>query len=749
MRVPLPGCVVALMFVAVLSASGCADNGARPARELADASGEASTDAGITGDAPPTESASSCTTRCGPWATCCTAAEECVVDRCLAVCLGSRCGPDDTQCCGAEQICVAGACSTPGARCIDAADCALGEACDPLLRKCIPRPAGELCRVEPSGVFQPEVLWQWTEASADTVPLVIQLTDDNRDGEVDDLDSPDVVVAAYDRFESYTRPVVGGRLVALDGKTGHVLWQTSSAHGVCVKTNPAAADIDGDGHIEIVALVGASGACVHMRGSGGTDNQRLAAFDDRGALEWIAEPFSHPYGPMFSYTGGIEDSVSIADLDADGAPEIIVSWMVVDGHGRVRWHDIDLGRRTGNIHSIADLDGDGRLDLVQAEVAFRHDGNVLWRNTDFVYGDGGRSAIAHLVGGGDAPQVVVAGRQEWAVLDGLTGHALLGPISHAPSPGSAAGPVTVGDLDGDGRAEAVLSAGGRMFAIDPDLAPPHELWSVPLRAGGSDSLSPAVFDFDGDGRAEIVVQDDCSLRVLDGRTGVERFRDALTSNTAYQYPVVADVDDDGNADLVVTSSTRDGFCDAPSTRGVRVYHDRADGWVPTRRVWNEHGYHIDNITEAGRVPRVETRGSTTHNTWRLNRLPNPEDVTLAPDLRIRAITADASRCPTALTLHARLQNDGSWGVAEGVEVAFYAGAADSRGALLGVARTTAPLFPGAATTLSLEVPSPSLDTTGRFRFSAVADDDDAGEGQHRECDEANASEAAEVNCAPI
>ena len=38
------------------------------------------------------------------------------------------------------------------------------------------------------------------------------------------------------------------------------------------------------------------------------------------------------------------------------------------------------------------------------------------------------------------------------------------------------------------------------------------------------------------------------------------------------------------------------------TKGIRVLRDAQDNWVATRRIWNQHAYHVTNIEEDGTVP---------------------------------------------------------------------------------------------------------------------------------------------------
>ena len=55
-----------------------------------------------------------------------------------------------------------------------------------------------------------------------------------------------------------------------------------------------------------------------------------------------------------------------------------------------------------------------------------------------------------------------------------------------------------------------------------------------------------MFDFDGDGKAEVVYSDQNRLRVFEGPTGNILIERCNTTATLIEYPVIADVDNDGH-----------------------------------------------------------------------------------------------------------------------------------------------------------------------------------------------------------
>lgn len=41
-------------------------------------------------------------------------------------------------------------------------------------------------------------------------------------------------------------------------------------------------------------------------------------------------------------------------------------------------------------------------------------------------------------------------------------------------------------------------------------------------------------------------------------------------------------------------------------------------WIPARRIWNEHAYHVTNVRENGRLSQLEKRSWTLLNTFGTN-----------------------------------------------------------------------------------------------------------------------------------
>jgi hypothetical protein len=132
----------------------------------------------------------------------------------------------------------------------------------------------------------------------------------------------------------------------------------------------------------------------------------------------------------------------------------------------------------------------------------------------------------------------------------------------------------------------------------------------------SGSAAGTAFDFLGDGIAEAIYADEYQLFVYGG-TGDVLLSEDRYSRTGIEFSVVADVDNDGSAEIVVVSNETilGEFDDAPS---VKVIRDVQDRWIQARRIWNQHTYHVTNVREDGTIPQYEPRHWEQLNTFRTN-----------------------------------------------------------------------------------------------------------------------------------
>lgn len=437
-------------------------------------------------------------------------------------------------------------------------------------------PCGEQA---PPDSFDPDIQWVWPGHGEDrqvvVTPLVANLTDDNGDGEIDLCDIPDVIVAAYPQFDTY--PDAPGHLYALDGESGALHFVAATS--VDATVNPAVGDIDGDGTVEIVA--------VEMVQS--LTDGRLVAFEHDGTAKWISDvelPLQ-------------QKPIGLADLDADGDVEIYVGGYIFDHEGQHLW----TGEHgPANPTTVADLDGDDDLEIIVGFAAYHHDGSVYFQVEPPAYGQSPH--VADLDGDG-LPEVMV-------VADGITIIEHDGTVTTAGGAAMLAEsrPAAVHDIDGDNAPEIVVGRDDIYSALEADLG---MIWSAGVH-DPSCCATGTAFDFLGDGTAEAMYADQNNLFVFDANGGV-LFSSPRLSWTQTENPVVADVDNDGSAEIVVVSNNG-GWGGAQEQPPVQVLRDAQDRWVPARRIWNQHDYFVTNVREDGTIPQVQEKNWLTLNTFR-------------------------------------------------------------------------------------------------------------------------------------
>lgn len=668
---------------------------------------------------------------------CCDGAEECVLGGCLPACASKvRCGADLSVCCGAGQVCLSDACVAPGVPCADWADCEEGEFCEPTVGACLPQPGGApACEYKPrTGPLKPTLEWSWTDTAifpafvqVINMPVVIDL---EKDG------TPDVVVVTSDNYDAGKTAY----LRALDGKTGLEKWDAANdvykdANRVQPRMTPAAADIDGDGLVEIVA----------GKAGGG-----LIAFEHDGTFKWTS---TQADGVTPWNTGLASATIAIADLEGDGAPEIVVGGEVFDANGKLLVNGGDLfgsNGTYGSVSIVADLDGAFPQEIVGGKRALRSDGTLYWDNGQ----PDGYPAIADLDLDG-TPEIVVVSNGSVRIQEPTTGTVL----AQIDMPGTGAGgPPTIADFDADGFPE-IASANGNAYSVFEYVGAPMPAlsvkWQSPTQDGSSNRTGSSVFDFQGDGAAEVVYNDECYFRVYSGVDGEVLYEEPNSSATIHEFPVVVDADGDNNTEVVIGGNDlfhKGGSVTCPypvatARHGVFVYGDADDNWVRTRRLWNQHAYHITHIEGDGSVAAPEPASWIAPpglNNYRQS--SQGAGVFNAPDLQV-GLEASLAPCPAAVALSAVVRNQGSLGVGPGVSVRFYRGIG-AGATLIKEAVTATSLLPGQAEVVTVNYAVADGETT--LDFSVEVDGADPAPGAFKEClEDNNAATLSGVACPSV
>lgn len=514
------------------------------------------------------------------------------------------------------------------------------------------------------------------------------------------------------------------RLVAIRGKDCSQIYDVAA--GIQGFSQLAAADLDGDKRPEIVGLLanGTTGSGHQVAIFDGMTGRKLAQSTDTFLMSGASFDCSAP---------------AIADIDGDGKPEIAVGAMVARwdkaaGKVNVVWNHTAAGATWGTATLLNDFDGDGVLEVCSGNRIY--DGVTGADKTPSVMSGmstGGYGAVGDF-NNDTFPDLVFVqstnGDQKVAVVDVKNNKFLMDPLA---IPGGWGGSPTVADFDGDGKPDFGTAAPRYyyVFSLDCLRSPkpakcrgslPGVLWASEIKDVSSGGTASSVFDFNGDGRAEVIYRDECWLRVYNGPDGKTVFARPITSGTALEMPIVADVDNDGRADVVVPSDSiqGDGYCADQNpehqtglphggvTQGVFVLKDPMNRWMPSRPLWNEHTYHITNVKDDGTIPVSEPPNWRRYNNYRQNVQGKIVIPVAQSDATGRGTPPmDQTDCSKQWKLMAQVCNRGAAEIAAMMPATFYG--KDPRtdpNTALCTAYTKSPISPGRCAVVSCEWTSP-------------------------------------------
>lgn len=441
----------------------------------------------------------------------------------------------------------------------------------------------------PADSFSPEVQWTWTAPTGQgslITPLVANFTDDNNDGAVDLCDIPDVVVTVVEQFQS-------GTMYLLSGDDGKEIFAFKSP--IDPNITPALGDIDGDGLVEVVAA---------------SPSGQLIAFENDGTLKWTGDT-----GGWTQIISSYCTAIALYDLDGNGTVEILAAFEVFDSNGK-RLFGIPGNGTEYPVETYwcptptaADLDGDGKLEVLFGHKTYHADGTLYWS----LNAKPGHPHVANLDADPE-PEVYLATADGISVIE-HNGTVKFGPVRPTDPNVSArcwGKPGVIHDFDGDAKADmATGSCSDYSVYLMTSTATPK--WSAPV-TDLSGLATGTAFDFLGDGVADAIYADETKIYVYDGNTGKLELESPRTSGTLIEYPVVADVDNDGSAEIVVVSN----FLGSGSGATVTVLRDAQDRWIQARRIWNQHAYHVTNVREDGTIPKTMKKNWQLLNTFRTN-----------------------------------------------------------------------------------------------------------------------------------
>ena len=174
----------------------------------------------------------------------------------------------------------------------------------------------------------------------------------------------------------------------------------------------------------------------------------------------------------------------------------------------------------------------------------------------------------------------------------------------------------VGDIDGDGYLEFVYIDYKTPVSLSRITAVKYNpmiglqtKWQA-THSDESGQTSMTLFDFNQDGIMEIVYRDQSDLRIINGsgkshKTGNDTipfynlFTKSMYAGTWKEYPVVADVNNDGQAEIVTCGKVGSGL---GWVGGQLWVVGGIHPWAPARPVWNQYMYNVTNVNKDLTIP---------------------------------------------------------------------------------------------------------------------------------------------------
>lgn len=353
------------------------------------------------------------------------------------------------------------------------------------------------------GVIDLSSFDQKTDFSTGTSPGSISLGDLDGDGK------PDLVVANNaDNTVSILKNASTISNMSFDfrinGATG------SGPQGVAV------GDINGDGLLDVVVTSSGSNIVSVSR------NTRVG--------------IAISYAPKLDYaTGSSPRGVTVADIDLDGRPDIIVT--------NASSNTISIFRNIG----------------ISGGVAFAP-------KIDFPVGASPRSVTVGDIDGDLKPDIIITNYAS-STVSVLRNTSTIGTISFLQkvdfTTGSSPMSLAIGDLDGDGKPDiAVANNGSNTISVFPNTSGSGNVSFGP-KTDISTGLSPAnvsIGDIDGDGRPDLAVTNKTSNTVsvikntsTSGNISLATKVDFPTGTTP-DGVVIGDLDGDGKSDIAVSNT---------------------------------------------------------------------------------------------------------------------------------------------------------------------------------------------------
>jgi uncharacterized repeat protein (TIGR02543 family) len=567
----------------------------------------------------------------------------------------------------------------------------------------------------------------WSSEGSSVSNLIIPLV-----GDLDDDGIPEIVCFGT-AGEINSDPRTAKTVLIYDGKT-HALKQTIS-----LPYYISAFDAAGYGLVKIPE--GRKGLIVVADGS-----LHLRAFDITGEEVWVSD---QPFGTV---NKDIALNVGFADFNNDGYPEVYVRDKIFNASTGKLLATATGGTNTGSAwahfshivsaHKLsspiaANVVGDDRLELILGNEIYNvniidtvdvsQNSVTLYKHQAPPSGvvEDGHAQVADFNNDGH-PDILISNRSTNAYTTSssvavyiwdIYNDRLMGAPLIIPTNMSGKSIPLIADVNSNGKLDIVIQCDATDAFNVPsfgNITAAHDIRAYEYDYSGQEIFSclwgydpdedsysngATLFDFNLDGVNEVLISDQSRMRILNGADGVERALQVFSEVTIMQYPVIADVDDDGSAEIVAVGSNK-----------LNIFKSSGAPWAPARPVWNQYMYHSVNVNKDLTVPPVqynpatELSGKHPFNNFLQQQtvlFADGTPVMLMPDVFIAgAPVTHHDAVGDSMTVTLQVRNTGDAALQSPLRVAAYRNTV-SPGTCIGADSIPVAVDPGVAATVSI------------------------------------------------